>query len=141
MLIHPEDQYKFWELTSLENLRQKLPRENMHLIGEVRRINAQGKFEWIEAHLLSTIDIVTGHLKVLWCYFNIEKQKQLELSQREQTSWIAQLSETYHAVYLINLRDNQLRGLRVPKQFKKFVEMEGDYNPTLYQLCARIRRP
>lgn len=128
MLIHPEDQYKFWELTSLENLRQKLPRENMHLIGEVRRINAQGKFEWIEAHLLSTIDIVTGHLKVLWCYFNIEKQKQLELSQREQTSWIAQLSETYHAVYLINLRDNQLRGLRVPKQFKKFVEMEGDYN-------------
>ena len=85
-------------------------------------------FEWIETHLVSTIDAQTGHLKVLWCYRNIEKQKQFELSQREQTAWIAQLSEEYYAVYLVNLSNNTLRGLRVPEQFKKIVHMEECYD-------------
>ena len=130
-LIHPEDQQKFWNFTALENLRHNLPHANMHLISEMRRLNRQGKFEWIEAHLLSTIDAATGHLKVLWCYLNIEKQKQLELSQREQTAWISLLSENYYAVYLINLRDNQQRGLRVPEQFNKFTQMGDDFDASL----------
>ena len=128
MLIHPEDRQKFWELTSIKNLRQNMPQENMHIVGELRRLVAPGSFEWIETHLVSTIDAQTGHLKVLWCYRNIEKQKQFELSQREQTAWIAQLSEEYYAVYLVNLRDNIQRGLRVPEQFKKIVHTEECYD-------------
>ena len=128
MLIHPEDRHKFWELTSITNLRHNMPSENMHIVGELRRLVAPDSFEWIETHLLSTIDAQTGHLKVLWCYRNIEKQKQFELSQREQTAWIAQLSEEYYAVYLIDLHNQRLRGLRVPEQFKKFVNMNGDYD-------------
>lgn len=105
-----------------------MPQENMHIVGELRRLVAPGSFEWIETHLVSTIDAQTGHLKVLWCYRNIEKQKQFELSQREQTAWIAQLSEEYYAVYLVNLRDNIQRGLRVPEQFKKIVHTEECYD-------------
>lgn len=86
MLIHPEDRQKFWELTSTKSLRQNMPQENMHIVGELRRLVAPDSFEWIETHLVSTIDAQTGHLKVLWCYRNIEKQKQFELSQREQTA-------------------------------------------------------
>ena len=122
MLIHPEDRQKFWELTSTKSLRQNMPQENMHIVGELRRLVAPDSFEWIETHLVSTIDAQTGHLKVLWCYRNIEKQKQFELSQREQTAWIAQLSEEYYAVYLVNLSNNTLRGLRVPEQFKKMYD-------------------
>lgn len=128
MLIHPEDRQKFWELTSTKSLRQNMPQENMHIVGELRRLVAPDSFEWIETHLVSTIDAQTGHLKVLWCYRNIEKQKQFELSQREQTAWIAQLSEEYYAVYLVNLSNNTLRGLRVPEQFKKIVHMEECYD-------------
>lgn len=131
MLIHPEDQGKFLDFTTLKNMRKNLPHANMHLTGELRRINAKGNFEWIEMHLLSTIDATTGHLKAFWGYRNIEKQKQLELTQRNQTAWIAQLSEEYYAVYLINLHDNQLRGLRVPERYQKFIDMEGDYNERL----------
>lgn len=105
-----------------------MPQENMHIVGELRRLVAPDSFEWIETHLVSTIDAQTGHLKVLWCYRNIEKQKQFELSQREQTAWIAQLSEEYYAVYLVNLSNNTLRGLRVPEQFKKIVHMEECYD-------------
>lgn len=83
MLIHPEDQNKFLDFTSLEAMRKNLLHANMHLTGELRRINAKGNFEWIEMHLLSTIDTTTGHLKAFWGYRNIEKQKQFELSQRE----------------------------------------------------------
>ena len=128
MLIHPEDRQKFWELTSTKSLRQNMPQENMHIVDELRRLVAPDSFEWIETHLVSTIDAQTGHLKVLWCYRNIEKQKQFELSQREQTAWIAQLSEEYYAVYLVNLSNNTLRGLRVPEQFKKIVHMEECYD-------------
>lgn len=55
------------------------------------------------------------------------KQKQFELSQREQTAWIAQLSEEYYAVYLVNLSNNTLRGLRVPNS-SKIVHMEECYD-------------
>ena len=77
MLIHPEDRQKFWELTSTKSLRQNMPQENMHIVGELRRLVAPDSFEWIETHLVSTIDAQTGHLKVLWCYRNIEKQNNL----------------------------------------------------------------
>ena len=40
MLIHPEDRQKFWELTSTKSLRQNMPQENMHIVGELRRLVA-----------------------------------------------------------------------------------------------------
>lgn len=60
MLIHPEDQQKSGKLTSTKSLRQNMPQENMHIVGELRRLVAPGSFEWIETHLVSTIVLKPG---------------------------------------------------------------------------------
>ena len=80
-----------------------------------------------------------------WKYYGataiLKNKNNLSWANAKQTAWIAQLSEEYYAVYLVNLSNNTLRGLRVPEQFKKIVHMEECYDKQFSMYVNEICRP
>ncbi len=160
--VHPRDRENFRKLMERRTLLSAFF-SGANRLNLDYRIKAGGDYEWHTAEVFFFRDAITRQAMCNLFVRQVDRSRQRELEEKQrleekeqalflqakqliesedQLDFVHVISDNYQAIYAVNLNDDKVRGIKLPRYFARLLDRAGNnLKATLDAYCRELMDP